>query len=489
MSNRFAVHSLRHTIRSSNRYLHSNEPSHSAKKTLALERILRRCIARRRRELSFCPTIKANRRFSILLLLFLSPCLLPGAAHSQCTAAAAGAAAPVAPVAPILNAQISAGDPHVTGTATAGNMVVICVNGSLTSSPTKVAYNGSFQAAMNVSLTAGQQVTAQQYDPMRVGAAVYSPISSAVKVGDTDTCVETLQSGKCQFRIQVDTSAAVGNGSQTSTNTTPNIMATLDYQFRPPQDVEGKNGLKALQARDPSNHTSIDNYPSWAAHLRIRTGYTQTFAASNVQPTPTNGGAAPSCPSNSKSPSSGNCMLAIPKPSFIAEIGGRFGGTKSLDGEGHYGEYGVSGRGSFQYLIPTNQIVQNNGASYIDLSSTDPHNAVGFYEIMGYAEITQHGQTLSNTKKAQNSSPLLVIEGGYQNNRALQQLMPANPQSSTRDRYVGRFSFNYEVSKATHSQVSFGVEYSGGINGGPHVVQLFIGGNLNPPKLFGKNGG
>jgi hypothetical protein len=28
------------------------------------------------------------------------------------------------------------------------------------------------------------------------------------------------------------------------------------------------------------------------------------------------------------------------------------------------------------------------------------------------------------------------------------------------------------------------MEYSGGINGGPHVIQLFFGTNLNPAKLF-----
>jgi hypothetical protein len=445
-------------------------------------------LARRRlTRLSLHPNIKGNRRFLMHLLfyLFVSFGLLRGAAHSQCTAAVAAVAAPSAP---ILDAQITAGQSHITGTATAGNMVVICVNGTLTGTPTKVALNGSFQAAMNVSLTSGQQVTAQQYTPVTAGAPVYSPLSTAVTVGDIDTCVETLQSGECQFRIQIDTSAVVGNGSQSNTNTTPNIMVTLDYQFHPPQDIKGKNGLEALKARDPSNDTPEDKHPSWAAHLRGRTGYTQTFAATSVQPTPTSGGTAPSCPSNSKSTSSANCMLAISKPSFIAELAGRFGGTTGVDNAGFYGEYGVGGRGSFQYLIPTNQIVQNNGASYIDLNSTNPHNAVGFYEIMGYALVAQHDHTLSKTKKAQNSSPLLVIEGGYQNNRALQQLLPASPQS-TRNRYVGRFTFNYEVSKSTHSQISLGMEYSGGINGGPHVVQIFVGGNLNPAKLFGKKGG
>jgi hypothetical protein len=29
-----------------------------------------------------------------------------------------------------------------------------------------------------------------------------------------------------------------------------------------------------------------------------------------------------------------------------------------------------------------------------------------------------------------------------------------------------------------------GIEYSAGINGGPHVVQLFFGTNINPASLF-----
>ena len=445
---------------------------------------------RRTSELSIGPNIKEIGRLAILLLyLFLSFGLLLGVANSQCVAPTVGAAVPAAPT---LDAQISVGTNYVTGKAIAGKTVVICVDGKQTDPATTVtvAQDGTFQAPMNVLLKAGQEVTAQQYTP----GAAYSALSTAVTViSETDTCLETLQSGECQFRVQVDTSAAVGNGSQTNTSTTPNIMVTLDYQWHPPQNIKKLKALEARAKKDellPQDQKALaekEKVPRLAIHLRGRTGFSQTFAATNVQPTSTNGGANPPCPSSSQSPSSGDCMLAIPKPAFIAELGGRFGGTTAVDGGGFYGEFGVSGRGSFQYLVPTNQIVQNNGASYIDLSSTNPHNAVGFYEIMGYADVAQHDHTLA-TLKTENSSPLLVIEGGYQNNRALQQLLPASPRSSTRNRYVGRFTFNYEVSKATHSQISFGMEYSGGINGGPHVVQIFIGGNLNPAKLFGKNG-
>jgi hypothetical protein len=79
---------------------------------------------------------------------------------------------------------------------------------------------------------------------------------------------------------------------------------------------------------------------------------------------------------------------------------------------------------------------------------------------------------------------LLVFEGGYQNNRGLQQLVATSPQTDTRNRYVARFYVNPEIITSNHTQLTMGIEYSGGINGGPHVVQLFFGTNLNPTKLF-----
>jgi hypothetical protein len=430
-----------------------------------------------------------------LLHLLLSIAVLGLAAYGQCTAPvapAAGSAPP--PDAPTLDVPISAGASHVTGTGTAGYMVVICIDGKPTDPTATVAYDNSYEAPLSVPLKTGQVVTAQQY---KTGTTDYSPLSVGVAVSETvSTCLEALSSGECQFRVQIDTSAAIGNGSQTNTNTTPNILVTLDYLWHPPQDTKhlvpflaALNEKITIQGLKPADVIlpKKDMFPHLAVHAHGKFGFTQTFAASSVQPTATNGGTAPSCPSKSQSASSPNCMLAVPKAAFIGELGGKFGGATGVDDAGFYSEFGLHGRGSFQYLIPRDQIVQNNGASYIDLSSVNPHNVVGFYEIVGYAQVAQHDKVLS-TFKVENTSPLLVVEGGYQNNRGLAQLLPASPGTSTRSRYVGRFSFNYEVSKSTHSQVSFGVEYSGGINGGPHVVQLFIGGNLNPAKLFSKSG-
>jgi len=424
-------------------------------------------------------------RVSTFLHLLPSLTLLSVFAHGQCTAPAAGAAVPAAPV---LDAQILLGASYATGTGIPGDTVVICVDGNATTpaSTATIRPNGSFQLLINAKLTEGQQITAQQYTP---GAApVYSTFSNVVIAGEVTECLEALQSGECQFRVTINTSAAVGNNSQTNTSTTPNILVTLDYQWHSPQDSKGAKNAQAavrtaqnLSAAAPAD---IDKAPWLAIHFRGRTGYTQTFAASSVQPTPTNGNAAPSCPNNSKSPTSGNCTLAVSKPSFIAELGGKVGAATRVDNAGFYAEFGASGRGSFQYLIPTNQIVQNNGSSFIDLNSINTHNTVGFYEITGYAQVAQHDRLVTNWK-AQNTSPLLIIEGGYQNNRALQQLLPATPGINTRSRYMGRFTFNWEVSHATHSQISLGMEYSGGIHGGPPVLQLFLGGNLNPAKLFG----
>src|SRR5579863_10011568 len=169
---------------------------------------------RRAREVSLCRNSKGNRRFPLLLVYILLVLGVLGSAHGQCTAPAAGGAAP--PEAPTLNSPILVGAGYVSGTAKKGNTVVICVNGS-PAGTAAVAVDGSFQVAMTASLVEGQQVTAQQYAP--AGSPVYSALSAVVPVTfEIDTCLEALESGVCQFRIQIDTSGAIGNGSQTNTS-------------------------------------------------------------------------------------------------------------------------------------------------------------------------------------------------------------------------------------------------------------------------------
>jgi hypothetical protein len=255
---------------------------------------------------------------------------------------------------------------------------------------------------------------------------------------------------------------------------------------------------KAQLKEDPldvSALTKIANSmnDSWTdhleGHLEFKTGYTQAVTATKVQPASGSTGATTSCPGGT-STSSTSCTSAIPQQAYVAELSTRIGWNTGVQDQGVFGEFGLGARGSFQYLIPTNKITQSGGLNYIDLSSANPQNAVGFYEATGHFRLAQvgHNKTRGNgDPNTGNSSDLLVIEGGYQNNRGLQQLMASDPLLNTRNRYVARFYVRPEISSTNHTQLSMGMEYSGGINGGPHVVQLFFGTNINPAKLFGGN--
>lgn len=320
----------------------------------------------------------------------------------------------------------------------------------------------------------------------------------------SSTCLEALTTGECALLWEVDATSATGSSSQSNNNTTPNIMVKLDYQWHAPKNRQQKrflaqqlhahqlpaNPLLAsllLKAKtDPQKTEEALLKNSWtdhlAGHINFKTGYTQVVTSTNVQPSSGN-----TCPGGT-STSTATCTSAIPQQAFVAELGTRLGWTTAVEGQGIFGEFGFGARGSFQYLIPTNKVVQNGGLNFIDLSSANPHDAVGFYEATGHFRLAQlgHNKTLINAN-TQNASNLLVFEGGYQNNRGLQQLMAADPQLDTRNRYVARFYINPEISSTNHTQLTLGMEYSGGINGGPHVLQLFFGTNLNPSKLF--NGG
>jgi hypothetical protein len=222
-----------------------------------------------------------------------------------------------------------------------------------------------------------------------------------------------------------------------------------------------------------------------SGHVDFKTGYTQAVATSKVQTT----GTSTSCPGGG-STSTGSCTSAIPQDAFIAELAARLGWSTGVNDQKVFGEFGLGARGSFQYLIPTNKVVQSGGLNYIDLSSANPQNAVGFYEGTAHFRLAQpnHNKTRPDgDPKTVNTSDLLVLEGGYQNNRGLQQLMASDPLLNTRNRYVARFYVRPEINSTNHTQLTMGMEYSGGINGGPHVVQLFFGTNINPSKLFGSN--
>ncbi len=343
-----------------------------------------------------------------------------------------------------------------------------------------------------------------------------------LSTGTTSVCLETFQTGECSLLWQVYGTSATGSSSQSNNSTIPNIMVKLDYQWRAAKNQKQKTFLHdqvlnrhSVPLVKPRDETTLQGNARAAAeaeanqlglktskadylvgHLTVQSGYTQVVSATNVQPTNTSGTtgtgsgttSTTSCPGGSTT-SSANCTAAIPQQAFVTDGQITFGVTTGVNGQSVYSEFGVGARGSFQYLIPNNKVVTSGGLTYIDLTSVNPHDAVGSYEATGHFRLAQigHNKVLPGQDqkgKIQNSSDLLNVEAGYQNNRGLQQLM-ANSSLNTRNRYVARFSINPELPNAKHTQLTMGVEYSGGMNGGPHVVQLFFGTNLNPAKLFG----
>jgi len=306
------------------------------------------------------------------------------------------------------------------------------------------------------------------------GPSAKLPFSTGVL---TNICLEALQTGGCELRWEIEATGVTGSSNQSNNSTTPNILVALDYQWHSPKNRLQKEVLRS-KGYNSANNSWTDHL---AVHANVKSGYTQVVVANNVQVVPNASGGTSGC--------STKCTIAVPQSAFVAEVGGRLGWTTGVDGQGTFGEFGLGAHGSFQYLIPKNQIVENGGSTYIDLSSVNSNNAVGFYEATGHFRLAQlgHDKTLPNAATG-NSSSLLTIEGGYQNNRGLQGLISSSPQTSTRGRYVGRFYLNPEISSTNHTTITVGMEYSGGINGGPHVIQIFFGTNLNPAKLFGKNG-
>jgi hypothetical protein len=324
------------------------------------------------------------------------------------------------------------------------------------------------------------------------GAGVVSPYYKFTIVTKTDVCVEAVQNGVCKLRWEIESTGVTGNNGQTNNRTSPNILVTLDYLFKSPANHyvhEQVASARNATARDnffqqhPNSKVSGTWTDSLSGRLDFETGFTQIVAANKVQPTTAT---TTSCPGNSAgSTSNTTCTIAAPQNAFLAQTAGSLGYAWGVDGQGSYADVGIGGRGSVEYLIAQNQIVQSNGLTYVSLSSLNPDDVVGFYEATGHFRLGQwgHDKTMS-TDQAQNTSTLLLIEGGYRNDRGLQQLIGGSPQTNTRNRYVGRFYLYPELPNTKHTRVAIGMEYSGGMDGGPHVVQIFFGTNLNPSKLF-----
>jgi len=241
-----------------------------------------------------------------------------------------------------------------------------------------------------------------------------------------NVCLESLQSTGCALRWEVDASTVTGSSSQMNTRTTPNVLFKLDYQW-------------------------ATNKEPIVSHLIFKTGYTQVPVATKIQPT--------------ESALLPALTAAIPQQAVVVEGGATFGWTLEPSVE-----IGGGVRGAFQDIIQSNQIVQRGGVSYVDLSSSNLTNAVGLYEATGHFKLSSIGHVGGNI------SNLLVIEAGYQNNSGLGQL--------TRNRLVGRFYAYPEISSTNHTKILVGMEYSGGMDGGPKIIQVFFGTNLNPVRLL-----
>jgi hypothetical protein len=253
----------------------------------------------------------------------------------------------------------------------------------------------------------------------------------------TNVCLESVQSTGCMLRWEIDASSVTGSSSPINTRTTPNILFKLDYQW-------------------------AKNRGSIVSHLIFKTGYTQVPVATKIQSI---GTANPA-----------TVTAALPQQAFVVEAGGTVGWTLGRNGQGTFTEIGGGVRGSFQDIIPNNQVIERGGSSYVDLSSANLTTAVGLYEATGHFKLSSIGH---DTGGYHNVSNLLVIEAGYQNNSGLQQL--------TRNRLVGRFYAYPEISSTNHTKLLVGMEYSAGIAGGAKIIQVFFGTNLNPAKLLHPN--
>jgi hypothetical protein len=362
----------------------------------------------------------------------------------------------------------------------------------------------SLKIISDTSAKATFHLTKDAPDIVNVTVTVGTAKSEPYALATGTTCIDALPTGACRLRLTVVGTTATGSASQTGTSTTPNILATLDYQWmspKPPDVVKNRNVLKLMAlGKDASNAKAAAAKAAApkqgmmdraVAHASFTTGYTQVPTANKVVPTTANGASTPSMTLSERTSSGATTpattTMATQQQAFVAQGKATFGFSLGRDGSGTFAELGGGARGSLQYLLSPNQIIQNGGLTYVNLSANNPNNATSFYEFTGHFNVGQynHDQKATTANTYDNVSHLLVIEGGYQNNSGLQQLIAGSPQTNTRDRVVGRFYLTPELpGNSKHTTITLGMEYSRGMNGGPKIVQVFVGTNLNPAKLF-----
>jgi hypothetical protein len=319
-----------------------------------------------------------------------------------------------------------------------------------------------------------------------------------------DVCLEAIGS-TCILRWEVITTGATATNSQSGSGTTPSFLTVLDYQFRSPKEPATLTAAKrARNFRSMLDHASDKQKFSdrLMGHFVAKAGYTQVSTASSVQSTSGGGGNATgntnssgsqvSCPATSSSSGSStpqNCMAVTPQQAFIVDLALNGAITFSRNGTGIFSALGFQGRGQFQDLMSANQVLQSGNLSFVDLAANNPRSYVGLYEGSASFHLSSwnHDSAAHPNGSYGNESDLLLVEFGYQYNSGLQQLVATNPRMDTRQRYVGRFYLYPEIPNGkTHTKGVVGLEFSGGINGGPKVVQVFWGLNLNPTKLLSK---
>ena len=311
---------------------------------------------------------------------------------------------------------------------------------------------------------------------------------------EINQCLETIQKSGCQIRWEVDTTGVTGSSSQTNKSNSPNFLMTLDIQFA--KNKDSKEANPTVRANAAKGHGASTMADRFGAHLIFKTGYTQVTTANLITPattTSTSSGTTPA--SGSSTACSGmaaskasSCVAATQQNAFIADakITGDF--TMGQNGQSVYSAVGFGAHGSLQSLVQNDQIVQSGGLSYANLSSLNPRNLVGIYDGFFRYRLSQPGhdkQARPNSNAYENVSDLLVIEAGAQYDSGLSNLT-GDPKNNTRRRVVGRFYAYPELPNAKHTKFKVGLEVSAGFNGGPKIVQIFWGANLNPLKLFGQ---
>jgi hypothetical protein len=347
---------------------------------------------------------------------------------------------------------------------------------------------GTVQISVNVG---GKPSNSKDFD---TGVAVSESTQSCVDKNGLNICN--------QLRWELDTNAATTTNQTSNAKTVPDLLFKLDYQFMSTTAPKAKNG-KCQSTVKRGDFCPLDDKgfkTGMTGHMIFRTGLAQVSSGDKVQAASSDGKTPP--PSSAPCPGVGStqastqttgspqgCTALVPHQAYVVEAGGTWGWEHGRGDGGTFIEGGLKWRGSGQIIVPSDQIIENQGNLYSDLKNVNLRNAIGIAEIVGRFRIANwgHDKSIFDSSTGRfkgNPDDLLVIEGGYQYNTGLDRLNLNDPLANTRHRFVGRFLANPEINPATHTRVTFGVEYNSGINGGPRDIKLLYGATLDPSALL-----